>query len=79
MTPEEKLELKTNIKKLFLEHLTDLGYPNITNQDIMNELPALWQKMCDSGFYREGMSFQAFVDIAHQHAIISEILGVVRQ
>jgi len=78
MTNEERTKLTEDIKKVVMDHLNSIGYPEITIDHVMQELPIMWQRICDAGLYREGMSFQGFVDQAYQHAMIAQILGVAR-
>ncbi len=64
MTPE----LKEKIKKSMNDHLVSKGYPDITNDQILAELPVLWKKLSDEGLLEEpikqGMTYQHFVNIA---------------
>lgn len=78
MTNEERIKLTEDISKVVFDHLNSIGYPNITTEHVFQELPVMWQKICDAGLYREGMSFQGFVDQAYNHAMIAQILGVTR-
>lgn len=64
MTPE----LKEQIRKSMNDHLVSKGYPDITNDQILQELPAMWNKLSAEGLLAEpikqGMTYQHFVNIA---------------
>lgn len=62
-----KEELKTKIKEVMVKHLKSKGYPNMTPEQIMQELKPMWIAIEEAGLIRQGMSFQAFVMEA-QHA-----------
>lgn len=77
MTPE----LKEKIKKSMLDHLTSKGYPDISNAQIINELPELWKKLAADGLLEEplkqGLTYQHFVNIALQKRQECEIMEEV--
>ena len=62
------LEQKEKIKQSMLAHLKSKGYPNINNNQIVQELPALWNKLSKEGlideFVKKGFSYQLFVQAA---------------
>ena len=64
MTPE----LKEKIRKSMHDHLVSKGYPDMNNDQILAELPALWNKLSAEGLLEEpikqGMTYQHFVNIA---------------
>ena len=78
MTNEEKQKLKEELKKVVMDHLTPIGYPNLTIEQVMTELPNVWKKICDAGLYKEGMSYQAFVDQAFQQAMLAQMMGQIK-
>jgi hypothetical protein len=77
MTPE----LKAKIKASMNEHLVSKGYPDISNDQIIQELPAMWKKLESEGLLEEpikqGMTYQHFVNIAlhkkHEFEIMEEV------
>lgn len=79
-------ELKEKIKKSMNDHLVSKGYPDITNDQIVQELPALWQKLAAEGLLEEplkqGMTYQHFVNIAlqtkHHHETMEEVARFFR-
>lgn len=61
---------KEEIRQSMLEHLKTKGYPDMTRDQIVAELPSLWQKLAAEGLLeepiREGLTYQHFVNIALQ-------------
>ena len=58
------------IKASMKAHLESKGYPDITNDQIVQELPSLWKKLAADGLLddlvKQGMTYQHFVNIALQ-------------
>lgn len=73
MEEGEKLDLKEKIKKVMLDHLTGLGYPDIPNERIMTELKAMWIKIEEAGLIKEDMNYMAFVQHAQDQFLIAEV------
>lgn len=73
MTVDEIETLKQNIKKVMVDHLTSIGYPTISNEQIMRELKPMWIKIEEAGLIVPGMNFQGFAEIANHHFLIAEI------
>jgi len=73
MTPIEKEELTAKIKKVMVDHLTTVGYPDITNEQIISQLKPMWIKLEESGLPLTGMNFNGFVNIAQAMFMIAEI------
>ena len=61
---------KEEIRQSMLEHLKTKGYPNMTRDQIVGEIQALWQKLAGEGLLvepiKEGLTYQHFVNIALQ-------------
>ena len=80
-------ELKTKIKTSIMEHLTLRGYPNITNDHIIQLLPELWTKLCNEKLMEEplktGFTYQQFCYIAlqkkHQADTMEEVANFFRR
>jgi len=64
-------ELKTKIKEVMIKHLTEKGYPNITNQRIMQELKPMWIKLEEAGLIQPGMNYSEY----HHQAVFQYILS----
>lgn len=73
MTAGEIEKLKEDIKKVMVDHLTTIGYPNITNEQIMRELKPMWIKIEEANLVAKGMNFQNFAAIANHHFMVAEI------
>lgn len=69
MTPESK----EKITQSMLAYLSTRGYPNLDINQILAELPNLWNKLSSEGLLDEhvkkGLTYQAFCDIARQKAV----------
>ena len=50
------------------DHLVSKGYPDMTNDQILAELPVMWTKLGNEGLLvepiKQGMTYQHFVNIA---------------
>lgn len=77
MTAAEIETLKENIRKVMVDHLTTVGYPNITNEQVMRELKPMWIKIEEAGLVVQGMNFQNFASIANQHFLMAEVNGIM--
>lgn len=66
MTAGELADHKEKIRKVMVDHLTTLGYPDIEPQKIADELKSMWIKLEEAGLILQGMSFQAFCEHANQ-------------
>lgn len=79
MTPGEIEIHKEKIKKVMVDHLTTLGWPDIPNETVMDELKNMWVKIEEAGLKLPDMSFQMFVEHAnHQFLVaeVNEIMGI---
>jgi hypothetical protein len=77
MTAAEIETLKQNIKKVMVDHLITIGYPKITNEQILRELKPMWIKIEEAGLVVPGMNFQNFAAIANHHFMIAEINDIM--
>lgn len=68
-------ELKEKIKTVMIDHLKSIGYPNITNEQIMNELKPMWIKLEEANLIQSGMSFQEFTLHAQQQFMIADMIN----
>lgn len=64
-------DLQKKLKNAMLEHLKTKGYPNMTLDQIMNELKPMWIKLEESGLLPYGVNFNNFVQSAHGGYIFS--------
>lgn len=70
---------KEKCRKVMIHHLTELGYPNMTRQEIMNELKDMWRKLEEAGLIVEGMTYAEYVaeaDYAFTKAEFEDITGI---
>lgn len=70
MTPQER---KDQCQKIMLEHLTACGFPNLSRQEILKELPALWEKLKAAGLLLPEYEYLQFRGVALQEAVFSEL------
>lgn len=63
-----KPEIKQKIKKSMMDHLKSVGYPDISSDKIINELPNLWNKLTKENlvqeFTKDGFTYKVFVKAA---------------
>lgn len=65
MNPAEKAAYKAKVKKLIVDHITTVcGYPNCTNEQIMQELKPLYVKIEEADLKLPGLTYAHFVAIA---------------
>jgi hypothetical protein len=61
-------DIKQKIKESMLAHLKTKGYPDMTRDAIMAEVPRLWDKLNDenllNGLIEKGLTFERFSGIA---------------
>lgn len=79
MTPGEIADHKEKIKKVMLDHLTPLGWPQAPNELVMHELKAMWLKIEEAGLILPGMTFEYFCAHANNQflmAEVDEIMGI---
>ena len=79
MTAGEKENHKEAVKKVMVDHLTTLGYPQIGNEQVMSELKNMWVKIEEAGLVTNGMTFaafQAYANDAFLKAHIEEMFGI---
>ena len=55
---------RKRIADVMLGHLKTKGWPNMTDQQILNELKPMWVRLEESGLTL-GIDFRTFVTIAH--------------
>ena len=79
MTQEQILEHKEKCRKVMIHHLTELGYPNMTREEIVNELKDMWRKLEEAGLVVDGMNYQDYLanaDYALAKAEFDDIVGI---
>jgi hypothetical protein len=77
MTAGEKETHKEKVKKVMIDYLTTLGYPNLSNEQIMSQLKNMWLKIEEAGLVVEDMNFQAFCAYANNAFMIAEVQGIM--
>lgn len=73
MTSVELETHKAKVKKVMIDHLTELGYPELSNEQIMGELKNMWVKIEEAGLVVDGMNFSEFAGHAQNQFILSQI------
>lgn len=73
MTADEKAAHKEKVRVVMMDHLVSVGFPNLSNDKIMNELKNLWIKLEEANLIVSGMSFRAFQDQANNQYLISQV------
>lgn len=72
-------ELKEKIRASMKERLTSKGWPNLTSDQIVNELPNLWKKLEAEGHLKtlieKGFSYQQFVQIALNQKAMQDMIN----
>lgn len=77
MTEGEKATHKEKIKTVMIEHLTALGYPDLTDDQIIAELKNMWVKLEEAQLILPGMSFMAYQHIANNMFLMSQVKGMM--
>jgi hypothetical protein len=54
---------KEQTKKVIIDYLTKLGYPNILPQLVFNHLPAIWTELKKANLIPDGMIFEDLQNI----------------
>jgi hypothetical protein len=75
MTPQEKAEYKIKAKQVIFDYITKAGYPNITNDQIMQHLPNMYRALGDNNLLLPGLSYNIFQQIANEQFFIALISG----
>ena len=68
-------EFKAEAKAVMLEHLKSKGYPDMTTQQILDELKPLYVKLEEAKLIPAGMNFKTFVQIAREKAMHADFVG----
>lgn len=79
MTDEEK-ELQEKMRAEMKTHLTiSIGYPNCSYEQIMGQVPNMWNILVHKGLTRPGMSYEMFLHFANKSytkAIVQRTIGM---
>jgi hypothetical protein len=67
MTQNEKLTLRNKARTTLIALITqEIGYPNCSNEQIMDQVGPMWTQLKDSNLISEGMTFQEFIASAQK-------------
>ena len=77
MTAGEKENHKEKLRKVMVDHLTIIGYPNISGEQIIAELKNMWIKIEEAGLVVEDMKFVAFQAIANNELLMSQVRNMM--
>jgi hypothetical protein len=68
-------QYRTALTTVILDHLAPLGYPNLTEEQILAEIPKLWELITEKNLVLPGMSYEGFVASAMEQAAFSKLMG----
>lgn len=77
MTDAEKADHSEKVKKVMVDHLTPLGYPEMPREQIMSELKNMWIKIEEAGLVVEDMNFNAFCAHANNQFMMAEVQDII--
>lgn len=67
--------LQEKCRTVMMEHLVSIGYPKLSNQEILNQCKPMWVKLEEAGLTSElkamGHTFLSFVDRANVVAFLN--------
>ena len=75
MTPLEKEEYLKKANKVLFEYVNSIGYPNILNDIIMQQIPNMWRALEENGLMRSGFTYQMFQNIVNEQFFMALIRG----
>lgn len=75
MTEEEKTVYKEKANQVLFDYVNSLGYPNITNEQIMQEIPNMWRQLEEHNLMLPGFTYQMFQNIVNEQFFIALIKG----
>ena len=75
MTPAEKAEYKQKASNVLFVYVNSIGYPNITNETIMQYIPQMWEVLELAGLMRAGFTYQMFQNTINDQFFIALIKG----
>jgi len=80
MTAEELKELNAKMLNEMKMHLTvTVNYPDCTYEDVMSQVPYMWNLLVHKGLTRPGMSYEIFHYFANKSytkAVINRTIGI---
>lgn len=79
MTDSEKAEHKEKVRKVMMDHLTTLGWPKLTDEQVMSQLKPMWLKIEEANLVTgdmNWMAFQAIANNAYMLAQVQDIMGI---
>lgn len=72
-------ERKAACRQVMFSHLEERGYPNIDESAILDELPAMWEKLTNAGLMPEGFYYADFERLALGKAIAARLSRMFRR
>lgn len=75
----EKKKYKEDCKKVIIDYLTTIGYPDISNEKIMQELTNIYRALEENNLVRYGLTFQKFHSIIEQEYIKERLLCQMKE
>jgi len=79
VTEGERADHEDKVRKVMNDHLVSLGYPKMSNEQIMSQLKPMWIKIEEAGLIVGDMNFEAFcahANNAFMIAQVNEIMGI---
>lgn len=78
MTNEEKLVWKTKVLGEMKEHLKAVtGYPNCSSNDIMYQVPYMWNILVAKQLIPAGMTYGMFIHFANESYMKAEVNRII--
>lgn len=78
MTTEEKAIWKVKVLTEMKEHLrVVVNYPNCSNNDIMGQVPHMWNLLVEKQLILPGMTYGIFVHFANERYMKAEINRII--
>lgn len=69
---------KRQIRNVLIEHLSAKGWPNLTDQQIVDELKPMWIKLEESQLVQPGWTFNQFNRVAREKLQEIQIMDQLR-
>lgn len=64
---------KQILRDAVFAYLKTLGYPNMTDEQILNAVPDIWNHLNEKGLVKPGMNFKDFAHAAASQKLLRDI------
>lgn len=65
------------IRSVMITHLKSKGFPDLSHEEIIGELPAMWRKLEEEQLIQDGMTYQGFCSSAAEQSFLSRLRSAV--